>query len=586
MNADCGMDEDKQAERETAAKDQKTASDRAAGANPGTMPPSEVAARNQALLDANAALSEAFPPIDLGDDPGAGVPQNCEQGLNGSGANGVGARACCTDPMTCLGGSALSTANSVGQVVTAVGPGIAMGLQGMGSDMSGLCKAIQALAGTGATLNVAAQTKCTSSISACHKACDRDIKKKCQKYQEAVTQCYQAQSMNTAMNQAAYNTLQTKAEKLYREVTEYKGVQNACSALTAQVKNLAENMGQMANSALTAEMCKQQASMINDKESCREAGGRWNGYDCDTSNTQQAQCEARGGQWLNNECENSQENLCLHEGGTWINGQCDNSSKERCLADGGSWIERQCQFGKARCLAKGGTWKLRQCNLPKETPKNTADSTDPKDPTEEEEQNIAINDASDEPVSSTGSSSGGLSLVKEGPPNPDGEGGSGNTTLGGGGNTQAAGASDSSDLGADLPESEGSEGFYYGYRRSGSAGGGSKAGKGSRGGFGGGRGLGRGRGYAGGGGRAGGSDNKKKGFGNMGGGGFNSYGGGKDSNGYAGGLGLSKKQLEDLKKKQGTKRKTASESGGAHQNIFERITKRFQSLCQNRLDCR
>ena len=75
----------------------------------------------------------------------------------------------------------------------------------------------------------------------------------------------------------------------------------------------------------------------------------------------------------------------------------------------------------------------------------------------------------------------------------------------------------------------------------------------------------------------------------MGGGGFGGYGGGGgfgDSGKPYASLGLSKKKLDELKKKKGAQRVTASEAKGTHQNIFERISKRFQSLCQSKLDCR
>ena len=78
----------------------------------------------------------------------------------------------------------------------------------------------------------------------------------------------------------------------------------------------------------------------------------------------------------------------------------------------------------------------------------------------------------------------------------------------------------------------------------------------------------------------------------MGGGGFSGYaGGGRGSDGDGDGdyahLKLSKKQLDEIEKKQGAMRKTASEGfGGAHENIFERITRRFKALCQKDLDCR
>ncbi len=66
-----------------------------------------------------------------------------------------------------------------------------------------------------------------------------------------------------------------------------------------------------------------------------------------------------------------------------------------------------------------------------------------------------------------------------------------------------------------------------------------------------------------------------------GGGGFGGYGGGKYKSKYSS-LALSAKKLKALEKQQGIKRKSASLGigSGIHQNIFERITRRFKYLCQ------
>ena len=72
-----------------------------------------------------------------------------------------------------------------------------------------------------------------------------------------------------------------------------------------------------------------------------------------------------------------------------------------------------------------------------------------------------------------------------------------------------------------------------------------------------------------------------------GGGGFGGYGGGGRRKGRDK-LALNKKQIKKLKKEQGAKR-TLSEMkdglGGAHHDIFERITKRFTHLCKNKMSC-
>ena len=73
-----------------------------------------------------------------------------------------------------------------------------------------------------------------------------------------------------------------------------------------------------------------------------------------------------------------------------------------------------------------------------------------------------------------------------------------------------------------------------------------------------------------------------------GGGGFGGYGGSGRKKG-AGKLALSKKQIKKRKKEQGAKRTLPEMKdglGGAHHDIFERITKRFTHLCKNKMSCR
>ena len=575
--------------------------------------------------------------------------KSCPDGLNY-------ANTCCTDPMTCLGGSALSTANEVGSVVTAVGPGLGMALQGGGQDMSGMCKAMQALAGTGASLSTAAHMKCTGSISSCTSGCERDIASRCNTYVQAKNLCESQRTMNPTPS------LDPNACNTANEIVQYNDqIKPQCVALKPKAGALAENIGQMANSAISAELCKQQASLINGRDACQAAGGKWNGYDCDTS--ARDECVGKGGQWENNHCNNSTEQSCLAYGGKWLNNQCDTSNAKMCLADGGKWIDRQCQLEEARCLvdggkwehrrcimsqtepanpdtadrdvcladggrwlnnqcdtseaercvedggewingycslneahcvADGGTWELRRCNMAEA---DSSDSDDDSDSDSDDDTQFTVNDAPDDPIGGNnppGSTSDlGLQLQREKIPNPDDDDGN----LGGGGNLRAGGitSSGSSDFGSSIGgsssgssdfDSEGdgssaassSSGKSSGSSGSSSSGGGSgrfgSLGGNYRGGF-----RPKGSPY-----RSGGSGK----LGNMGGGGFGGYNGGggaDDSDDYAG-LGLSKKKMKELEKKQGTKRKTAGESGGAHQNIFERISKRFQSLCQNKLDCR
>ncbi len=89
--------------------------------------------------------------------------------------------------------------------------------------------------------------------------------------------------------------------------------------------------------------------------------------------------------------------------------------------------------------------------------------------------------------------------------------------------------------------------------------------------------------------RRGGGENEESSIPGLGGGGFSGYGGGGgfgEDDSTTAGLGLSKKKLKELEKKQGAKRGTAGKMlGSSHQNIFERISKRFQSLCQTKINC-
>ena len=74
-----------------------------------------------------------------------------------------------------------------------------------------------------------------------------------------------------------------------------------------------------------------------------------------------------------------------------------------------------------------------------------------------------------------------------------------------------------------------------------------------------------------------------------GGGGFGGYGSGRRGRSTRGRLALNKKQIKKLKKQKGAKRTLSTmekKLGGAHHNIFERITKRFTRLCKNKIDCR
>ena len=558
------------------------------------------------------------------------------------------AKECCNDPMTCLGGSALSTAHAIGSVTATVAPGLGMALQGGGKDMSGLCKAAQALAGTGASLSTAAHMKCTGSISSCEKICNNEINEKCNDY---ITKC---KTKPQTMDESQTTALLEKIKQLKTKITD-------CMALRPKAKELAENIGQFATSAVSAEICKQQSSLVDDKTICKNEGGVWRDNNCITS--ERDKCVADGGKWESNVCKNSKKESCLAGGGKWINNECDTSAQKRCIADGGEWIEKQCHFDKQRCLAVGGKWALRQCTIDLSAKNNcqaeggrwinnkcdmkakdkcvadggqwragtcsldeahcvadggkwelrrcipseakadcvisgkqwknnecvASQTTDDDDSS----TSVSVTDASDKPVTGANDATQ-LSLQRETNPNGNNNNNNDNSNLGGGGNSMQTGVplsgsagesgfGDFSDTSDDDDEntSGSSSGSGIGKSASGRRGGG-----GSR------------LGSLGGGGRyknsrfrgsssSGLLPSDSAGFsGSMGGGGFSSYGNGGDPSDDYAGLGLSKKKLKELEKKQGAKRKLANESGGTHQNIFERISKRFQSLCQNKLDCR
>ena len=396
---------------------------------------------------------------------------------------------CCSDPSTCLGdavggeggGKALSTFQDVSNIVSKVGPGAAMALQGFGNDMSGMCEAIQGLAGTGGALSMAASLKCKGAISSCHSACDHKIQHKCLEYIEAKKSC----ELKPENKQTNENTFKKKGELIVKRITQLEKEKILCSAQKAKADKWLENMAEMANSALSAELCKQQSKANQNKKDCKD----------------------RGGEWKNGECEI---------------------------------------------------------------------------PEEEQREVVSLGQNNDTIPQHSG---GPISATAETPPSSNNEGGDGDTD---GGNSQLGGGGDSKQTSSDggsisspyadtsLTDTE-SDSSPTGKQAKTS--GGAYSGRGFLG----------GRSY-------GGYNRGKRGKFNpqeedsdlsMGGGGFSGYGGGGSggSDSYAS-LGLSKKKLAELAKKQGTKRKTAGEAGGAHQNIFERISKRFQSLCQNKLDCR
>ena len=465
------------------------------------------------------------------------TPPNCEKGH-------LDAQGCCNDPVNCLGGDNLSTFQEVNNIATQVGPGLSMLMQGTGKDMSGMCEALQAMAGAGAGLSTAALVKCKGSISSCRSTCDQEIKINCTEYKTAQITCTtESESLNNRVS--AHTKFANTASKNVPLITKAYATKPACTALNAKATEIMGNVGQMANSALSAELCKQQASATQTKEECAKAGGRLDAYS--RCITPEGDCEKEDGIWDGIRCK-SQEQVCLEKGWRWNRVECKDPVVE-CAEAGGQWnaAQRACrEIAKATVNRGDGNGNLNDqygsgINLNTETPGNNENEYDPDDPD--------------------------------------------NNDVGGGGSTPAgiSGGSPSSDLLSGLKDSSGTSPSTDSSSTSGTAG--SKIGSsgGIRGGFG--RGF-SGRRPAERASRSGGDDDKP-GL-SMGGGGFSGYGGGGSGDGdsYAS-LGLSKKKLKELEKKAGAKRKTASEGlGGAHQNIFERITKRFQSLCQNKLDCR
>ncbi|MDE0119501.1 MAG: hypothetical protein OXM55_05785 [Bdellovibrionales bacterium] len=410
------------------------------------------------------------------------------------------ARKCCGDPTTCLGGEALSTFNEINNIVTQVGPGLASMLQGFGKDMSNMCETMQGLAASGASVALAAATKCKSSISSCNSNCDYQIKKvECDKYIAARNTC--SSNKGTCMPKpSCTNTHETafqqKVLPIFKQVRRHEETQASCLAQKAKAKEISKAIPQMANSAISAELCKQQARMTQDKAGC----------------------------------------------------------------------EKQ----------KGHTWRDGKCHPPEE----------------EEEPTVAFDIQSGKNIISHSTGSLGTPTVEA--PNPettteDDPDGDSRTSGGGGGGTRRAAGGSSPD-GIDLPDpsspySEDSE-----EESDSTASTGTDKGRGSsglrRGGFGG---YGSRGGYYG---------KKRKPYSSsgkdndlsMGGGGFGGYGGGgfssRGSPSSQASLGLSQKKLKEMEAKKGAKRATAGEAGGgAHQSIFERVTKRFQILCQDKLDC-
>ena len=409
-----------------------------------------------------------------------------------AGCNSAEARTCCADPTTCLGGSALSTYKEVNNMVTLVGPGLTTTAQGFGKDMAGMCEALQYMAAGGASVSLAASQTCSGKISTCTSACDQNIAFACAEYTKKKQTCDDNfQSAHTYVKQIA------RAQEIKAECAEQKAKSNT----------LLNDMSQMANTAINAQMCKLQSRLTSKKENCKSAGGQW------------------------------KEDGCVYP-------------KEQCLSQGKKWKE-----GKE---GKGG-----KCYEPTVAGPNPDDRLPPpQNPpltTGQEKLDLGDNDDDNSPTtsSSTGENTGG-----------------GGTTAGGPSpSIDTAGPNNPADS-----EEEEDEDSTAGGKMVSSGGGGSTKGLS---GFAPSRKPARYR-------KKNNKDDDDKTL-SMGGGGFSSYGRGRKSKSddYAD-LRLSKEKLKEMEKKKGAQRAAGLDGkiGGAHQNIFERISKRFQSLCKNKIDCK
>ncbi len=430
-------------------------------------------------------------------------------------AANIKAMECCQDPTSCLGGEALSTLKSINDIATTLGPGLASAAQGFGKDMAELCKTMQMMAAGGATVSLSASQNCKGSISSCKSTCDSEIAQVCTKYKTAKTNCEKlpnppVPTETVEQKQEKEKKFKTEATPLVKQICQLRKEKANCASQKTNSDAMMQNISQMANSAISSEMCKMQAGIINDQKECKEAGGKWINNDC---KFQKDKCEEQGGEW------NPETKTC--------------KPKKRDI------VELTVPDPSTPTTDKGvgGTPKTQEAPDIAENPKDQK--------TEED----------DEPK-----------------PNPG--------NLGSGGREEHPFDSP----GIDLPGGDGADLDWESADTSQQ----DKNPKSS------------GRTYSGFGGsgfRANPGNFKRKKYdkenedGNlsMGGGGFSGYGGGgneDESEGDYANLGLSKKKLKELKDKEGVKRVPATSAGGAHQNIFERISKRFQSLCKNKLDCR
>ncbi len=425
------------------------------------------------------------------------------------------AETCCTDPTTCLGGTALSTMQNMNTVISQVGPAFATGAQGFGKDMSGMCETLQMMAGTGAGLSMAASGKCSMAISACKKTCNNKIAERCKAYLEAKNFC-----LETAHISSSVIKFKETAETIGSEIKNLKQSINHCTAQKGKSDQMMQNMTSLMTSAINAQMCKWQAKAMRTEKECKKDGGHWKNKECIMP-----------------------EDTCKDKGGEW------NPETKKCIP---------------RTIAE-----LNPTPPPTPPPINNNQHTqnEPTMTTENAQKEETSNNDDDDDGNDTAKKEKEKEKEKE-------VGGGEQEEVSNNSRINMPGSSDGGTDAVDTSNVNNPSGNKAGSRSSGK-----KFSNFGRGGFR--RGYGRFKRK----GRGGGEDSSLS----MGGGGFAGYGGrggsNESGNGYAN-LGLSKKKLKELKEKKGVTRVSASEAGGAHQNIFERITKRFQSLCKNKLNCR
>ena len=421
------------------------------------------------------------------------------------------AEECCDTPTACLGTESLATLEKVNNIVARVGPGMATMLQGFGKDMSEMCKTFQMLSAGGASVAVAASTKCKVSVGSCKSQCEKEIKVKCKEYTTFKTTCKTECDTTLAENGPSASAAPDEECKSAKEqfngtgktaaerILKLRDIKKQCNKQALKIDNWDDQVGQLATGAISAEMCKQQARAMNNEADCKKAGGTWKDGECDIPQTDQEKCEEAGMEWHNDQCVPPMQTP-------------PNSSGNNTTPVSGLTAETE-------TAEKGRTSNTEESNNNKKT------------------------------GSGGNSKNQGIGLPESG----DLSGGGAET------NTDESATDDSS-----AKTQSGSGGLF------GSSSGGRRY-------------WGRGRNN-----KEGSEDEDSDNL-RMGGGGFASYGrggsGGGDSEEDFAGLRLSKKKLKEMEKKKGALRKTASEMGGAHQNIFERITKRFKSLCQKDLDC-